>query len=320
MPDEISPQRGSCSMNGAFSRRRLLQLAGSGLAAGTFASLAGEARSEGERRSGPGAVCAFAKHLQWLSFDELADYLAEHDFDGIEATVRKGGQVEPENVERDLPRLVEALGRRKRRVVVMTTEINDPGEPIAARVLKTGADLGIGSYRMGYYRYDLDAPILAQLEKFRAVARRLAEFNARTGITGLYQNHAGSRNVGASVWDLHRLLEGIGPAQIGVAFDVRHATVEGGQTWPVLWRLVREQTRAVYVKDFRWEGREPRNVPLGEGQVDPALLKMVREEVAAGTPISLHMEYIDHRDRSLQQECMQAMARDRRRLREVMGV
>ena len=75
----------------------------------------------------------------------------------------------------------------------------------------------------------------------------------------------------------------------------------------------------VYVKDFEWREREPRNVPLGEGQVDPALLKMVSDEIAAGTPISLHMEYIDHRDKSLQDECMQAFARDRRTLRELMG-
>lgn len=307
-------------MNQPLSRRRLLQRAGGGLAAGLFASLPREARTDSGRRSDAGPVCAFAKHLQWLSFDDLADFLVEHDFDGIEATVRKGGQVEPENAERDLPRLIEALGRRGRRVFVITTDINDPDSPVARSVLKTAAELAVPYYRMAYYRYDLDQPIMPQLEAFRESARRLGEFNARTGIAGVYQNHAGSRYVGASVWDLHRLLEGISPEQIGVAFDVRHATVEGGQSWPVLWRLVRDQTRVVYVKDFEWRGRDPRNVPLGEGQVDPALLKMVREEIAAKTPISLHMEYIDHRDRALQDECIQAFARDRRTLRDLMGV
>ena len=306
-------------MSEPFSRRRLLRLAGGGLAAGLFGSLPYHARSESRRQRGTGPVCAFAKHLQWLSFDELADFLAEHDFDGIEATVRKGGQVEPEHVERDLPRLVEALGRRGRRVIVITTDISEPDAPAAAKVLSTAAGLAIPYYRMAYYRYDLEKPLIPQLEGFRESARRLGEFNARTGITGVYQNHAGSRYVGASVWDLHRLLEGISPEQIGVAFDVRHATVEAGQSWPVLWRLVREQTRVIYVKDFAWRGREPRNVPLGEGQVDPALLEMVRDGIAAKTPISLHMEYIDHRDKSLQDECMQAFARDRRTLRKLMG-
>lgn len=310
-------------MNRPFSRRALLKLAGRGLACGTAAALISRelsAQKVVEARAGVGPVCAFAKHLQWLSFDELADYLAEHDFDGIEATVRKGGQVEPENVERDLPRLVEALKGRDRRVLIMTTDISDARDPLAQRVLKTAAGLGVPYYRMGYYRYSLDQAIIPQLEAFRDTARRLAEFNAAVGITGLYQNHAGARYVGASVWDLHRLLEG-GPAeQIGVAFDVRHATVEGGQTWPVLWRLVRSQTRAIYVKDFQWDGRNPRNVPLGEGQVDPALLKTIRDEVSAGTPVSLHMEYIDHRDRSLQEQCKQAFIRDRRTLRELMGV
>lgn len=310
-------------MNQPFSRRSFFELAGRGVFAGAAAALTSRdlrAENAGEAPDRIGPVCAFAKHLQWLSVEELADYLAEHDFDGIEATVRQGGQVEPENVEHDLPRLVEALKGRDRRVLIMTTDISDARDPLAQRVLKTAAGLGVPYYRMGYYRYSLDQAIVPQLEAFRDTALRLAEFNAAVGITGLYQNHAGSQYVGASVWDLHRLLEGVSAEQIGVAFDVRHATVEGGQTWPVLWRLVRSQTRAIYVKDFQWDGRNPRNVPLGEGQVDPALLRTIRDEVSAGTPVSLHMEYIDHRDRSLQEQCKQAFIRDRRTLRELTGV
>ena len=55
-------------------------------------------------------LCVFAKPLQWLSFDALADYLDEYDWDGIEATVRRGGQVEPEKIE-ELGRLVDSLDR-----------------------------------------------------------------------------------------------------------------------------------------------------------------------------------------------------------------
>ena len=293
-----------------MTRRQLLRLSGG-------AALASAVRGA-DRRIGP--VITFGKHLQWLSFDEVAAFLEENDLDGIEATVRKGGQVEPENVERDLPRLVGALERRGRKVVLMATDVNDAEDPLAKRVIRTADDLGIPFFRMAYYRYDLERPVLEQLEAHRKTVFRLAEYLREFEITGLYQNHAGSSLVGASVWDQHRLLDGVPGGRVAAAFDVRHATVEGGQSWRLLWRLMRDQVGCVYVKDFRWDGRKAANVPLGKGQVDPELLRMACAEVAPGTPLSLHMEYVDHRDPNRQVENMKAIAGDRVALRQLVGV
>ena len=293
-----------------MTRRQILRLSGG-------AALASAARAA-DRRIGP--VITFGKHLQWLSFDEVAAFLEENDLDGIEATVRKGGQVEPENVERDLPRLVGALERRGRKVVLMATDVNDAEDPLAKRVIRTADSLGIPFFRMAYYRYDLERPVLEQLEAHRKTVFRLAEYLKEFEITGLYQNHAGSSLVGASVWDQHRLLDGVPGGRVAAAFDVRHATVEGGQSWRLLWRLMRDQVGCVYVKDFRWDGRKAANVPLGKGQVDPELLRMACAEVAPGTPLSLHMEYVDHRDPNRQVENMKAIAGDRVALRQLVGV
>ena len=270
-----------------------------------------------EQRFGP--VMAFAKHLQWLSFDEVAEFLVEADLDGIEATVRKGGQVEPEDVERDLPLLVRALEKRGRRVVMITTDINDADDPVSKRVINTANGLGIKWFRMAYYRYDFERPILAQLEEHRQTVMRLADYLSGFQIAGLYQNHAGSNLVGGPIWDIHRLLEGVPADRVSAIYDLRHATVEGGLAWPVTWRLIRDRVRVIYMKDFRWQGRKAVNVPLGTGQVDPALFKMVSAEISEGTPLSLHMEYIDHRDPAKQRECMEAIARDRQALRDLTG-
>ena len=40
-------------------------------------------------------ICVFTKPFNSLSFDTLADRIAECGFDGIEAPIRKGGHVEP---------------------------------------------------------------------------------------------------------------------------------------------------------------------------------------------------------------------------------
>jgi sugar phosphate isomerase/epimerase len=292
-----------------MTRRELMTM-------GASAALASNVQAS-DPRFGP--VMTFAKHLQWLSFDKVAVFLEENDLDGIEATVRKGGQVEPENVERDLPRLVEALEKRGRKVVMITTDVNDAENPLSQRVIKTADSLGIKWFRMAYYRYDLERPILAQLEEYHQTAMRLADYLGGFQIMGLYQNHASRNLVGGPIWDLHRLLEGIPADRVAAVYDLRHATVEGGLSWPLTWRVIRDRVRLIYMKDFRWEGRKAVNVPLGTGQVDPALYEMVSTEVSEGTPVSLHMEYIDHRDPAKQRECMEAITRDRQALRKLTG-
>ncbi len=294
------------------------------LAAGAAVCAAG---LEGERshaadepsQNGLGPLCLFAKHLQWLSNEALTDLLVDLDVAGIEATIRHGGQVEPEDVREGLPTLVEALGRRDRRVVIMTTGINSVESPHAESVLATAAKLGITHYRMGYYRYDLDQPILPQLDAFTRQAEELVELNRALGITGLYQNHAGERYVGAPLWDLRQMLESISGDRIAVAYDLRHATVEAGMAWALDWAMIQQHVGAIYLKDFHWTGRKVENVSLGTGQVSPKLFTTVRDS-GLNVPVSLHMEYIDHRKPELIDDCVQAYRQDRAAARELVGI
>ncbi|TVP97994.1 MAG: sugar phosphate isomerase/epimerase [Planctomycetaceae bacterium] len=279
----------------------------------------GSGATEGTADEGLGPLCVFAKHLQWLSNEALADLLVELDVAGIEATVRDDGQVKPEDARRGLPKLAEALDRRDRRIVIMTTGITSPDSPHAAEVLETAAKLGVRHYRMGYYQYDLNKPILPQLQNFTRQAERLAQQNRALGIVGVYQNHAGDRYVGAPLWDLRQMLESISPAEIAVAYDVRHATVEAGMSWPLNWAMIRPHVGAIFLKDFHWTEGKAENVPLGTGQVDPKLFAAVRDSGLA-VPVSLHMEYIDHRDPDRIDECIAAYRADRIATRELLGI
>jgi sugar phosphate isomerase/epimerase len=251
----------------------------------------GAGRAIGDDRAGQRPICAFVKFIQELSYRDLARTMAEFGFDGIEATVRPNGLILPEQAPEELPKLVEALREHDLEINVMTTNVDRADDPVSEKLLRTAASLGVKRYRMGYFRYDLSKPVREQLEEFRPVVRDLAALNGELGMTAVYQNHAGARYVGASLWDLVLLLEGIPSEQVGIAFDIRHATAEGGMAWPVSWNVVQPHLQAVYVKDFRWNGRRPENVPLGEGQVDPAFFRLLREATFEG-PISLHVEYL----------------------------
>ena len=94
----------------ATRRRFLRQVA---LASG--ASMAQYSRAHGQTAAIGHPICAFVKFLQGMSFKNLAQTLKRMGYNGIEATVRAGGQVAPERVEDDLPKLVDALRQEKLR-------------------------------------------------------------------------------------------------------------------------------------------------------------------------------------------------------------
>ncbi|MEM9658894.1 MAG: TIM barrel protein [Planctomycetota bacterium] len=266
--------------------RIVVAAASSALATLSAASARGEGASQPNFR-----ICAFEKFLQDLSYDELADVVAELGFVGIEATVRQRGHVAPERVEEDLPKLVAALAARGLEITVMASDVVRIDDPINQRVLQTASDLGVTRYRMGYYRYDDEAPIPQQLEEFKPMVRDLAQANQELGLTALYQNHAGARNVGATVWDLYELIKDVPTDQIAVAFDIRHAAVEAGLAWPITYRLIQPHIGALFVKDFVWRDGKVENVPLGDGLVDPKFFASARRR-HRDLPISLHVEYL----------------------------
>ncbi|TWT65496.1 sugar phosphate isomerase/epimerase family protein [Crateriforma conspicua] len=243
-------------------------------------------------------LCVFTKPLTSLSFDDLAARVADLGFDGLEAPVRPRGHVEPKDAAQKLPKLVKALQKRDLEITVLTSAINNADDATNRELLKVAADLGVRRYRLGYFKYDLSKPIVPQLDRWKEKLIDLAELNEQLGICGLYQNHAGRNTMGAPVWDLRYILNGIDPKDLAVAYDIRHATVEGGTSWPLTFQLIRPHIDTVYVKDFDWDGTKVINVPLGQGMVDPAFFKMLAESEFSG-PVSLHEEYLDHADPAL---------------------
>lgn len=243
--------------------------------------------------SKPHPICAFVKFLQELSHEDLAASIKRLGFDGIEGTIRPGGQILPEHVEEELPKLMAALKQHGLEMTIMASGINRADDPLSIKTLQTASKLGIKRYRMNYYRYDLNKPISRQLADFRSMAKDLADLNKELGMQAIYQNHAGARYLGSTLWDLSSLMEGIHVDQMAVGFDIRHAKVEAGMSWPVYWNMIQPHLGAVYVKDFLWKDGKVENVPLGKGWVDSGFFTKDRLHAFDG-PISLHVEYLDH--------------------------
>ncbi len=299
------------------NRRRFLNAMGGVVAAGAaLPAVRGRSvgAARGSEKSAEVPIAVFTKHVQALPPEELARRLAALPVAGIEATLRRGGQIEPERLDAELGPLCDLLAKYDRRIVIAASDVNRVTRE-SERYLRTLARHGIRLFRMSYYRYDFDRPVLPQLEAFARDAKELADLAAAEGVAGLYQNHAGRNYVGAALWDLARMLQEIAPDRIGVAVDVRHTAVELTQSFPSAIRRIDAHRRGVYVKDFRWaaDGR-PENVPLGQG-----LSKPVFEELRGlgfRGPISLHMEYTDHRDPAQVEMAWQAICKDVATLRQ----
>lgn len=252
-------------------------------------------------------ICVFSKHLQWCkSFDQMAEVAAEIGFDGVDLTVRNGGHVPPEQVTELLPQVVKAVEKAGLKVYMITTGINDPDDQWTVPVLKTAGEMGIGYYRMGYLRYHKNMDVAASLEKLKKTMAALAKLNEQYQIHGAYQNHAGDR-VGGPVWDIWELVKELDHKWIGCQYDIRHATVEGANAWPLAFDLLKNHIKITAIKDFKWDQTNNElkiiNVPLGQGVTDFDRYFQLYKKYNITGPISLHYEYplggADHGEREL---------------------
>ena len=302
-------------MRNMTDRRRFVRLSSAALA--SLPVLGRDTVAAAESTNARSPIAFFEKPLQSLSVDELADTLAGIGFDGVEATIRKGGRIEPERAAGELPGYVAALARRNLRILVMATSIARADQPHAEATLRAAAKLGVKTYRLAGLKYDLKKPIRAQLDALKPQLRELAALNRELGLTAVYQNHAGSSNVGGPIWDLDHLMEEFDPKEIAVAYDIRHAMVEGSSAWPVSFRMIRPRIRAVYVKDFVFEKGRAKNVPMGEGHVGKKFYDVLKQSGYMG-PISIHSPYIRAKSRKDALAARDAIKRDLEHLREWM--
>jgi sugar phosphate isomerase/epimerase len=304
-----------------MKRRTFLQSTATAAAAAAIGSPR-QSLSAAARDGGSYEFCFFTKHLQGLEFDQIADIAAEMGVAGIEAPVRPGGHVVPERVEEDLPKLCGALKQRGLNLSILTSGINEVSdEQRTEAVLRTAASCGVKRFRMMYYKYDLDKPIWPQLQAVRPKIRDLVQLCEQIGIQPLFQNHAGKTYFGAPVWDIYSIMRDYRPEQFSFAFDIRHATMEGQQSWPLEAALVGDHMGAVYFKDYAWEGRKSINCPLGEGAVEREFANFLVKRGYTG-PVSLHVEYLtgDPRDKDNLKSFIKAQDRDFATLKEWLGV
>ena len=276
----------------SWSRRRFVSRTAF---SGAALALAGHLPLQAETPATPRfKIIGFSKPFQTLSFDDTADLVAEVGWAGIECPVRPKGQIIPEHAEDELPKLVEALRKRKLELSIIATDIRSVTQPYTEKILRVAAKIGIRHYRLGETHYRADVSISQQLDEIKARLRDLAALNKELGLCAGWQNHSGSDYMGAPVWDIYGVIKDFDPRYISNFFDIAHATIEGGLSWPVQARLMQPFLGAVFVKDFTWQrsakGWREEWCPLGEGMVHREFFQTLGKSSFTGL-INQHHEY-----------------------------
>ncbi len=275
-------------MNSSNTRREFLQAA-------TVSFL-----SAGMVKAAPPAsplkISVFSKHLHFLGWEEMARAAKEIGFDGVDLTLRKGGHIEPERAEQDLPKVAKIIRQAELELPMVTAGIIDVTSPQAESILRAMKSVGIKNYRWGGFKYDDNKPLPAQLETLKKEAAKLAALNRKYNVCAMYHTHSGLE-VGASIWDLWLILKDLDTTRVSVNLDICHATIEGGVGgWWRSAQLVMPITHGIAIKDFKWAKNAkgewvPAKCPLGEGMVNFKKFFALLKAANFSGLVQMHFEY-----------------------------
>ncbi|WP_308993342.1 TIM barrel protein [Mariniflexile litorale] len=236
----------------------------------------------------------FSKHLQFLDYQTTGEMAAEMGFSGVDLTVRPNGHVLPKLVKTDLPKAVHAIKASGVNCKMITTSIESVENPLDIDILETAASEHISYYRTNWFKYKEEVSLPDSLLFYQNEIKKLGDLNKKLGLIGCYQNHAGV-SVGASYWEIRKILETVNSKYFGTQYDIRHAMVEGGYSWENGFQLLHPNIKVIVLKDYKWgkvNGKwEAINVPIGEGMVDFNKYFKLLKKHNLKPPVSLHLEY-----------------------------
>ncbi len=240
------------------------------------------------------SVHIFSKHLQFLDYVAVGQKAAEMGFAGVDLTVRPDGHVLPENAIADLPKAINEIQKGGSTCTIITTAIGSVDQEFTSDILKSAAQNKVSFYRCNWFTYDSKVEMQKTLQNYQNQLYDLSQLNKKLGITGCYQNHAGTR-VGASMWEIESLLQKVDTSFFGVQYDIRHATVEGALSLKNGLRLIHKNIKTIVVKDFKWVNKngtwQIENTPIGQGMVDFDTFFKLLKKYEIHVPVSLHVEY-----------------------------
>ena len=195
-------------------------------------------------------IVMFTKLFKGRTLDQVAADLVSLGFDGADLLIRPGHQLDPAAPQAIAP-AVQRLQAAGLAVPMATTDLTDPEDPAATRVLGACADAGVRLVRLGYFRSDPATPHAVLFERARRALDGLATLARRLDITLALQLHG--RTIHASGAQAAALLRDHDPKLLAAYPDPgNQAMQDGREDWRFTFEVLRPWLACVGVKNGGW--------------------------------------------------------------------
>lgn len=242
---------------------------------------------------------AYSRALHWIrDTDALAEAAIELTCRGFQPTVQSfPGHIDPAKVKTELPAFVATMRKHGLRVKQVRGGNQTAVDAAVEELVGTMGQVGATHYWLGTDRYELNRPILPQLDAIKTKVERFVRLNERHGTTLMYHTRAGANSVGSVVWDLLYILKDFDPKFVGFHWDTGHMA-QHGPMWETLLRTAGPYVVAMSWKDRTWQQTSPGPggwqspmVPMGTGLVDAGAYAVALRDIGFDGPMELQVEY-----------------------------
>jgi sugar phosphate isomerase/epimerase len=236
----------------------------------------------------------FTKHLQGLEIPEMMSTLKSVGVEGADLCVRPGYPVNPDNVDKDLPKVAKQFADAGLCIPLVTT----PGDftttelDYVERMYAGCGEAGVANIKLGYWHWSADGPgywelvddILKKLEGFSKLSEK---YGPKTCI----HNHSG-RSMGLNSSAVMTLVKNFDPKHVGVFADTGHLSI-CGEPIEMALDIVKEYLSVMAFKDLVRVpgGRGGGVVRMGKGFVDWTTALKTLKAIGFDGPVSFHSEY-----------------------------
>ncbi|RKN83908.1 sugar phosphate isomerase/epimerase family protein [Paenibacillus ginsengarvi] len=191
----------------------------------------------------------FPKMLGRLTMEGLADTMQQIGLDGVDLVVRDGYWVTPGGFTREAPAFVRGMQSRGIRVELATTSYTPEALAKDATPLAVMSEIGIKSFRTGYFAYRESVPLREQLEQASGELEQLAELCAKYRMKAIYQVHHGYSQLIQHSFAALAVAQGLPPEHIGFMLDPGNQFHEGREHTGKAIELLGDYFAAIGVKD-----------------------------------------------------------------------
>ena len=236
----------------------------------------------------------FTKHLQGLDVPEIMAALKSVGVQGADLAVRPGFPVNPDNVDKELPKVAKMFANEGLCIPLVTTPTSFTSTDVdyVERMYAGCGEAGVDNIKLGYWHWSDEGPDYWEcVDARRRDLEKFSKLSEKYGPKSCLHNHSG-KDMGLNSCGAMHLVKGFDPKYVGVFADTGHLSI-CGEPIDMALDIVKDYLAAIAFKDLM---RRPGDkggsvVRMGTGFVDwETTLKAVKKLNFDG-PISFHSEY-----------------------------